>query len=469
MKPEPTGTEWPESWRVLEGGLRKGRYVDKDFAQLEREKLWKRVWQFAARVDEIPEVGDYAIYEICDQSAFIVRVEKDLIKAYHNFCPHRGTALCTDSGSFDKGRIICPFHGWKWDLHGQNHFVLERHEFHGGKLKDQDVALKELHVAVFEGFVFVNFDRNPVPFDEFIAPVRERIESLALGKMHHYWWKRADVPANWKVAQEAFHETYHVAATHPQLDEPGRKLIYEDVEPQGDLMHSTCGYEAYPMGHGRFWDDPSGRVVDPAVMRSEAVLEGMIGLFRMFAEGMDAMYFEEDVETIASLRGKPLPEDSSYGEEFIKAIYEKAAAQGRPMPAPVPEVIGQWGGEIFVFPNLLILPGAGRVMMYRSRPKGDDPDQCIFEIFSTTSYPGDTGWPRAEVIQVTDVTDPEQLLLIPRQDMANIPRIQHGLKSFGCKQVWLASHHEKIIMNMHRELDRYLRDEALTGREESSE
>src|SRR5690625_309550 len=452
--------DWPDSWLVLDGGLRKGRYVDPEFARLERDKLWKRVWQFAARLDEIPNVGDYTVYEICEQSAFIVRVEEDLIKAYFNFCPHRGTTLCESSGSFDGGKIICPFHGWRWDLAGRNEFVMERHEFHGGQLKNEDVALKELAIAVFEGFVFISFDPDPMHFDEFIAPVRQQIESLRLGDMHHYWWKRAEVPANWKVAQEAFHETYHVAATHPQLDDVGSRLVYGGVEPEVPMMHAFCGYETYPLGHGRFWDDAMARAQAMGDhQESEADLEAMINMFDLFATGMDAMYFEEDVETVKSLRGKPVPEGSSYGEEYIKAIYQKAAEQGRPMPAPTPEVLSQWGGEIFVFPNLLILPGPGRVMMYRSRPMGSDPNHCIFEIFSTTSYPADQGWPRAKVVEVTDTTDPEQLLLIPRQDMSNIPRIQHGLRSFGCKQVWLASHHEQLIMNMHRELDRYLQSD----------
>src|SRR5712691_8793046 len=93
----PTGTpspgSWPDSWQVLTHGIRSGRYTDPAFAQLEYEKLWSRVWQVAARLDEIPAAGDYTTYDIGDQSVLIVRVDADTIKAYHNVCPHRGTAL----------------------------------------------------------------------------------------------------------------------------------------------------------------------------------------------------------------------------------------------------------------------------------------------------------------------------------------------------------------------------------------
>jgi hypothetical protein len=126
------------------------------------------------------------------------------------------------------------------------------------------------------------------------------------------------------------------------------------------------------------------------------------------------------------------------------------------MPKPTPEILGMWGGEIFIFPNLLILPQAGNAMIYRIRPHATDPDRCTFEILSTKTYPAAQTPPRAVVQEVTDINDPEQVLLIPRQDLGNIPRMQKGLHSKGCKQIWLAADQEKMILNMHQELDRYL-------------
>jgi hypothetical protein len=148
---------------------------------------------------------------------------------------------------------------------------------------------------------------------------------------------------------------------------------------------------------------------------------------------------------------------SSLGGEYVKALYAAAAAEQRPMPKPVPEALGMWGGEVFIFPNVMILPQGGNAMMYRVRPDGNDPDRCVFEIFSTKSYPAAVQPPRATVQRVTDLQDPEQVRLIPRQDLGNIPRIQKGLHASAMHRTWLASHHEKIILNMHQELDRYLR------------
>jgi nitrite reductase/ring-hydroxylating ferredoxin subunit len=440
-------------------GISVGRYVDPAFQKLEYERLWSRVWQVAARVDEIPDVNDFTTYEIGDQSVLLVRVDADTIKAYHNFCPHRGTALAQGCGAFHGGRIRCPFHGWRWDTRGRNQFVLERQEFRGGQLRDEDVALRELKCVIFAGFVFINFDSNPHSFEDFIAPVRKLIEDLAIGDMHHYWWKSIPVPSNWKVAQEAFFEGYHVPATHPQLEKAASEVIYGN-RSQADtpFNHHNVSYDAFPYGHGRFYasqKSPFKGNVLPALTHDP--VDAMAARLQLLVDGMDAEVLQEDVNVLLTLRGKPIPTGSSLGAEYAKALYADAAAHQRPMPKAVPEIIGMWGGEIFIFPNFMILPHAGNAMMYRARPAGSDPDRCIFEIYSTRTLPQAIKPSRAGVERVTDVGDPQQVRLIPRQDLGNIPRMQKGLHSRAMRHTWLASHQEKMILNMHQELDRYLR------------
>ncbi|GIX29662.1 MAG: (2Fe-2S)-binding protein [Porticoccaceae bacterium] len=449
---------WPEAWQVFDHGLGKGRYTDPEFARLERDRLWYRVWQFAARLDEIPQVGDYTTYQIVDQSILIVRVAEDRVKAFFNFCPHRGTTLGEGSDTFARGAIICPFHGWRWNLEGQIQFILEREQFRDGCLEDRDARLREVHCQVFEGFVFVSLAREPQPFAEFIAPVRDILEKLKLGQMHHRWWKAVvGAPCNWKVAQEAFHETFHLAATHPQLEPVGARLVYEGIDPAGrPLGHENIAYEALAHGHGRFYARGSSPISDKTPNPTPAQLEAMIEHMEHLVEELDTMVLSRDLEVARSLRGRQVPPGSSWAAEFVKALYERAGAEGRPMPEPTPEIVQQWGGEVFVFPNLLILPNIGNAMIYRARPYGLDPDRCIFEIFSTTGYGAGEAVPRAQVEVVTDPTDPAQLPLIPRQDFSNVPRVQKGLHALACNRVWLAAEQERLILNMHRELDRYL-------------
>lgn len=453
-----SGAEWPPSWNTLPHGISTGRYIDPRFMRLEYERLWSRVWQAAARLDEIPGTGDYTVYDIGDQSILVVRVDEKTVKAYYNACPHRGTALGKGTGTFPSCRIMCPFHGWRWNLAGQNQFVLERQEFRNGQLRDSDVALKEVNVALFAGFVFINMDPNAEPFDDFIAPVRDAIEGLAIGDMHHYWWKSIAVPANWKVAQEAFFEAFHVPATHPQLEKTGAEVILGKRD-NAEFTHRYVTYDAYSHGHGAFYGGKKTPMAGHVNDLKGDPLEEMAARLKLLVDGMDAMVLQADIEVLLSLRGKAIPAGSSLGGEYVKALYADAAARQRPMPKLIPEILGMWGGEIFVFPNLMILPQAGNAMIYRVRPNGSDPDSCTFEIFSTRTLPAAVKPPRPSMEVVTDLQDPEQVLLIPRQDLSNIPRMQKGMHAHGLEHTWLAEDQEKIILNMHQELDRYLRVE----------
>ncbi len=164
------------------------------------------------------------------------------------------------------------------------------------------------------------------------------------------------------------------------------------------------------------------------------------------------MILKEDIELLLSLRGK-LPAGANPGTEYVKLQYETAAKVGRPMPKRSPDIIERWGGVTVAFPNVLVLLQAGSAAIYRVLPHPTDPNQCIFEIRSVKTYPAGVKTPRAVV---EDVTDPMQVGLIPRQDLGNLPRVQEGLRSKGMKHAWLAANQEKLILNMHRELDRYL-------------
>jgi Ring hydroxylating alpha subunit (catalytic domain) len=283
---------------------------------------------------------------------------------------------------------------------------------------------------------------------------------LSIDKMRNYWWKAIPVAANWKVAQEAFFEGYHVPATHPQLEKLGAEVIWGDRDASSiEFAHKNVYYDAWEKGHGRFYGKKTPMAGHVKTQPQGDPVEAMAARLQLLAEGMDAQVLMDDVNIVRSLKGKPIPEGSNLGVEYVKALYASAAELQRPMPQPIPEVLGMWGGEIFIFPNLMILPQAGNAMIYRVRPDGFDPDRCIFEILSTKTYPAAVKPPRAVVQTVTDVADPEQVLLIPRQDLSNIPRMQKGLHSHAMRQTWLANEQEKIILNMHQELDRYLEAE----------
>lgn len=70
------------------------RYRDQEFARLEEQKLWRRVWQLACFDDEVAEPGDFYEYQLGPFSILLVRGEDRVLRGYHNSCLHRGGESC---------------------------------------------------------------------------------------------------------------------------------------------------------------------------------------------------------------------------------------------------------------------------------------------------------------------------------------------------------------------------------------
>ena len=72
-------------------------------------------------------------------------------------------------------------------------------------------------IGVVNSSVFINFDDDAPPLRDSLEPFATYNEARGANLMRTRWWHSTNLPVNWKLAQEAFMEAYHVVATHPQL------------------------------------------------------------------------------------------------------------------------------------------------------------------------------------------------------------------------------------------------------------
>jgi phenylpropionate dioxygenase-like ring-hydroxylating dioxygenase large terminal subunit len=421
------------------------RYYDPQFAALERERLWPRTWQMGCRLEEIPSPGDYVEYTICDQSILLVRVDEGTIKGYHNACRHRATELAKGSGTFRGGQIVCPFHGWRWNLDGENSFVYGAHAFDPDLLAPDKVCLRQARVETWAASAWVNLDPAAPPLLEALDPIPSLLDPLGVGEMRVDWWKETILPANWKLAQEAFMEGYHVPRTHPQLT-LGHPEQYDP---------DSLAYSVHDHGHSSFQLRPNAQAKkgqQVGVSEIDAIIEST----HLLNRGLEAMTLDRDVHVIEGMRHRPIPKDSTFGAELVKALYEYAAGAGIPLPPPDPAALARWGGVFYVFPNYFVLPQYGNALVYRVRPNGDDPESCIFELWSLTIPAAGDDIPRPALGGPFAPDDADHWPRIPLQDFSNIERQQRGVHSQSFDGPRLSHTYEAGIINMHRELDRYL-------------
>src|SRR5438309_969093 len=126
---------------------------------------------------------------------------------------HRGGPLAMKDGNADM--LICKYHGWTYRLDGMLRGVPH---FNRVELFDKrDYGLTPVHLAEWEGLVFVSLAERPKPLETYLKDIRERVAPTHIGKLTFARRVDYDVRANWKVYVDNYLEGYHVPYVHPEL------------------------------------------------------------------------------------------------------------------------------------------------------------------------------------------------------------------------------------------------------------
>ena len=413
------------------------RYYDDEFYQLECERLWPHVWQMACRLEQIPNVGDWIEYSNVGKSVIVIRTEAG-VKAFHNACRHRGVPLVNGGhGNCKAQGFVCPFHGWRWNSDGENTFVYGKHLFSEQLLDKADLALTPCRVELWGGCAFINFDNDAPSFRECIGPVADKLEAHGMSKLHSEWWYATVLPANWKIAMEAFMEGYHVMRTHPQL---------QRATPA--LYNSRYGYDTGGIG----------QPINPNL----SVRENIAAQFKhmeLLSEGMAGMLHKKEVEIARQLLDVELPDDPQQAVMMWFGIVQdqitkQLTARGEAVPDLNAVAVSDPVNAVeFLFPHYFLLPFFTSMSSYRIRPLG--PESCLFEIWSLTHMA--EGEERPAPMQPTVLPyDSQDFPPIPRQDYSNIPIQQKGVHAQGFDYMRLSKDIEGLISNYQRIIDGYL-------------
>lgn len=401
----------------------KERYYDPGFFRLEADRLWSRVWQMACRLEEIPGPNDFVEYEILDQSVIVVRGDDMVVRAFQNACRHRGVQVAKGRGTCN-GMFTCPFHGWRYAPDGSNIAVTQRKAFSEHNLQPGDLDLTPVRCEVWGGCAWINLDPTAPPLRECLEPVATLLDAWKVESMRAEWWYACKLPVNWKLAEEAFVEQYHVIQSHPQLVIPGR----------------------FPPRNGQPMD-------------TQKFVEAELHYLRMMSEGMAGMVHANDVRVAEGLCDIELPaEPMAAVATWNRTLNDAVVDWHRKRGADVPdlnelEAAGLNQPMAYCFPHFFVLPMYSSASSYRFRPLG--PEETLMEIWSLTRFPegeAPTPPPPPEWWAHDDPRFPP----IPRQDYSNLPKQQKGLHAKGFEYMRLSPMIEGHISNYHRVIDGFL-------------
>lgn len=400
------------------------RYYSPTFVALEAERMWPKVWQLACMVDHVAQPGDYFEYRCGPLGVLIVRGDDGTLRAFQNACRHRGNSLCTGSGS-DLRELKCGYHGWTWDLTGALRRVPGRKGF--GSLRLSDFPLLGARVETWAGMVFVNLDPDAMPLMEYLEAVPDDIAWCNLQDFRCYATLTVEVEANWKTVADGYSETYHIQTLHPEL----LRCVDDVHAPQQLWGHTGKSDQPYGVPSPRF----DGALRDDEVWDAYVQTQGAL---------------------MGAVEGTPFPVDERLPGQTVQDLIAhrtRAFAANRGVDLSWADTdrmtrLHQYN----VFPNMTFLANADHLTVMCSRP-GADPDHAELVMFLTTRMPPDADRTRpADVRVAADAAEPGVVLT---QDIRVLAGLQRGMHQPGFTHVVLSSEERRVI-NMHRNLDRYL-------------
>jgi phenylpropionate dioxygenase-like ring-hydroxylating dioxygenase large terminal subunit len=407
------------------------RYYTQDWHDREVKTVWQKTWQMACRLEDIPEVGDTEVYDIVHDSLIIVRTGAGAadIRAYVNSCLHRGTILRTEGGNVR--HLKCPVHGLTWGLDGKLAGLPCAWDF--PQIDREKFYLPEAQVGLWGGFVFINFDANCESLESYLECLPEHFQAFGLEDRYKAVHGGKVLPCNWKLAQEAFMEGFHIAATHPQ-----------SVEYTAD---TNTQYDVFDGRHVNRFIMPEG-VASPALGNypQQKIVDAMqrdIGFY-----GKREIKVEEGEtarEKIADHARQRFSKSS--GRDFSNLSTCEAI-----------DLI-----QYQLFPNLGPWAGMATPLVYRFRPNGNNPEECIMEIMMLFAKNEDGTHPpvgKATIVGINDswhkVPGMGSAADVTDQDTENLKRIQRGIRASKKPGATMSVYQESRIRHFHKTLEAYM-------------
>ncbi|MBM4763320.1 aromatic ring-hydroxylating dioxygenase subunit alpha [Bacillus sp. B15-48] len=416
-------------------------YTSHEVMKKEWETLWQKTWLVAGRASDIPEIGDWFKFDIGPESFIITRSSEDSVHAMYNVCRHRGNRLVNEG--FGKGAksFTCNYHSWMFTLEGKNARITDRETF-APEILCQNLDLPTVKTHIWGGFVFINMDEDPVPFEEYMGEMINIMGPYKMEDMHVIKDTQMVMPANWKTTLDAFQEMYHLHQTHPQG-------VYTIDDHFGQ-------YDFFKNGHNRMIV-PRG-LVSKRQKDHETVNDFLKIMLR--DAGIDPDTFPgkaDDVrEAIKQKKRKP---DNAFGLDYS----EMSDSQ----------VVDNW--NITWFPNITFNAYPEGMLVQRFRPHPTDPNLSIYDItvLSAKLKPGArkpfvfsatfgvdpdadiSGETRPER-EYTDMDNTKMGRLLD-QDIEQLTGVQAGLGSKALGNKIVLSEQERRLQQFYAEYDMYMK------------
>ena len=226
------GTMPPHDWDRR--GLPGWTYYSDELFDLEMSGIFRTHWQCVCHVNDIAGPGDFQTFDIAGERALIIRDGAGTLRAFHNLCRHRGSRIAAGVRGNCGHSLVCPYHGWTYNLDGTLRGPARRETF--PPLDNAEWGLKPVETEIWNGFVFVRFAPGPQgSVADTLACVAGEVAPYGLPDLRPVEGSAyaEQLEANWKAVRDVDNEGYHVRQAHPGLDDLYGRRYYDEPYVEG--------------------------------------------------------------------------------------------------------------------------------------------------------------------------------------------------------------------------------------------
>ena len=366
-------------------------YTSETVYKMDIQHYWNHSWIWVGHLNQIPNVGDFFLFDYGYESVIIARDKNDSVNAFLNVCRHRGSRVCIEK-SGNTRLFVCPYHAWTYELNGSLRAAREMED----NFNSAEYSLKKVNLRIFHGLIFICVADNPPNIDEGLLQLEPLVEPFEFENLKIVHSANYPVAANWKLALENYMECYHCAPAHLEysrshsLKDPSsanielKKCMLKrsmDVGLSGEELHINLlesnnvemdfYFSRYPLFQGYKTGSKSGEKLAPLLGRlkdfdggTSDIQIGILNNFLSYSDHVIGYRFIPrslqitDIEVIWMVRedaeeGKDYNlEDltwlwhcTSQDDERIIALNQKGVNSNHYVPGPLSNM--EWGIKAF--------------------------------------------------------------------------------------------------------------------------
>jgi len=141
--------------------------------------------------------------------------EGGVARAFINRCPHRGVPFADPAdGTRPCRRLVCPYHGWTYDLSGNLRAAAREADFLE-PFNRSDWPLEQLPCNELAGLIWVAGGSDPLALENQLDLLLDKAAVLLQRPRVLLRSESVALRCNWKVAHDNTLDDYHVAIAHP--------------------------------------------------------------------------------------------------------------------------------------------------------------------------------------------------------------------------------------------------------------